>query len=94
MSEAQWKAKNLDAQDNFEEALAIIEQVIEVFKYLALPEIQGDLRDINNRLWVEIDTFQDACNAVRTTRGEPAPDFNITKLWMEYIKWVYFNFSN
>ncbi len=86
MSDAQWKAKNLDTRDNIEEALAIIEQVIEVFKYLSLPEVQGDLRDMNNRLLAEIDTFQDAYEAVWTARGELVPNFSLTQLWMEYIK--------
>ena len=64
-----------------EEALAIITQVIDVWKHLAKPEVQGDLRNINNKLWAEIDVFQDACKAVRTTKGEPAPEWSLTKLW-------------
>ncbi|KAH7370910.1 hypothetical protein BKA65DRAFT_590159 [Rhexocercosporidium sp. MPI-PUGE-AT-0058] len=81
VTDARWKAKGLDAIDNIEEALAIISQVVDVFKHLAKPEVQGDLRNINNRLWAEIDVFQDACNAVRTTKGERAPVWNLTKLW-------------
>jgi len=86
MSEARWKSKALDKEDNIEEALSIIQSVIDVFKVLASPEAQGDFRDINNRFWAEIDVFQDACNAVRTSKGEPAPAHNLSKLWLEYIK--------
>jgi hypothetical protein len=89
VSDARWRAKGLDAEDNIEEALAIIEQVIDIFKYLASSEIQGGLRHIHNKVWAEIDVFQDACNAVRTTRGEPAPSHNLTKLWQEYTKFHY-----
>ncbi|KAL5326249.1 hypothetical protein ACEPPN_007387 [Leptodophora sp. 'Broadleaf-Isolate-01'] len=81
VTDARWRAKGLDATDNIEEALAIIAQVVDVFKHLAKPEVQGDLRNINNKLWAEIDVFQDACNAVRTTKGEQAPAWNLTKLW-------------
>ena len=81
MTDARWKAKGLDATDNIEESLAIITQVIDVWKHLAKPEVQGDLRNINNKLWAEIDVFQDACKAVRTTKGEPAPEWSLTKLW-------------
>jgi hypothetical protein len=66
VSDARWRAKGLDAEDNIEEALAIIEQVIDIFKYLASPDIQGGLRHIHNKVWAEIDVFQDACNAVCT----------------------------
>ncbi|KAK0122479.1 hypothetical protein ONS95_010710 [Cadophora gregata] len=81
VTDARWRAKGLDATDNIEEALAIINQVVDVFKHLAKPEVQGDLRNINIKLWAEIDVFQDACNAVRTTKGEPAPEWSLTKLW-------------
>ncbi|KAG4420478.1 hypothetical protein IFR04_006398 [Cadophora malorum] len=81
VTDARWKAKGLDATDNIEEALAIITQVIDVWKHLAKPEVQGDLRNINNKLWAEIDVFQDACKAVRTTKGEPVPEWSLTKLW-------------
>jgi hypothetical protein len=89
VSDARWRAKGLDAEDNIEEALAIIEQVIDTFKYLASPDIQGGLRHIHNKVFVEIDVFQDACNAVRTTRGDPAPSHSLTKLWQEYTKLHY-----
>ncbi len=81
VTEARWRAKGLDAQDNIEEALAIIEQVVDVWKHLATPEIQGELRTMNNKLWADIDVFQDAVNAMYTARGESAPEWNLTKLW-------------
>lgn len=81
VSEARWRAKGLDAIENIEEALAIIQQVIDVWIHLAKPEIQGDLRHINNKVWAEIDVFQDGCNAVRTSKGEPVPAHSLTKLW-------------
>ncbi|CZT11376.1 uncharacterized protein RAG0_15549 [Rhynchosporium agropyri] len=89
ITDARWKAKDLDATENIEEALAIIQQVVDVFKHLAKPAIQGDLRNINNKLWAEIDVFQDACNAVRTTKGEPIPDWNLTKMWEAFHKHHY-----
>lgn len=85
MTEARWKSKNLNDQDNIEEALAIIEQVIDVWKYLCSPKVQGDIRYIHNKIWAEIDVFQDAINARAAARGEPV-EFNLTQLWYEYIK--------
>jgi hypothetical protein len=86
MSDARWKARGLDEEGNIGEALAIIQVIIDVFDNLRLPEVQGQLRHIFNKVWVEIDVFQDACNAVRTSRGEPAPEWSLTKLWQEYNK--------
>ncbi|OZJ06593.1 hypothetical protein BZG36_00644 [Bifiguratus adelaidae] len=87
VSDARWCAKGLDEEANIEEALAILQQVVDVFDYLRKPEIQGQMRNVHNKIWAEIDIFQDACNAVRTTKGEPAPDFSLTKLWQEYVKY-------
>lgn len=85
MTEAQWKSKNLDEQDNIEEALAIIEQVVDIWKHLCTPRTQGDVRHVHNKMWAEIDVFQDAINARAAARGEPVP-FNLTELWHKYIK--------
>ncbi len=86
MTEARWKSKGLDEQDNIEEALAIIEQVVDVWKHLCTPKIQGDIRYMHNKIWTEIDVFQDAITARASSRGEPAPEYNFTQLWHEYIK--------
>jgi hypothetical protein len=88
VSDARWRAKCLDEQDNIEEALAIIQQVVDVFEYLRKPEVQGKLRDIYNKIWAEIDIFQDAINAVYTACGEPVPEWSLSKLWQEYTKCV------
>ncbi|CZR53600.1 uncharacterized protein PAC_03480 [Phialocephala subalpina] len=85
MTEAQWKAKGLDEEKNIEEALAIIEQVIDVWKHLCTPKVQGDIRYVHNKLWAEIDVFQDAITALTSSRGEPIA-YNFTQLWHEYIK--------
>ncbi|KAE8447341.1 hypothetical protein EG329_010899 [Mollisiaceae sp. DMI_Dod_QoI] len=85
MTEARWKSKGLDEQDNIEEALAIIEQVVDVWKHLCTPKIQGDIRYMHNKIWTEIDVFQDAITARASSRGEPAPEYNFTQLWHEYI---------
>lgn len=81
VSEARWRSKGLDKFEHVEEALAIIEQVIDVWKHLAKPEINGELRTTNNKLWAEMDVFQDAANAMYKARGDPAPAWSMTKLW-------------
>lgn len=86
VSDARWRAKELDERENIEEAMAIIRQVIDVFRYLRKPEIQGQLRSTHNKIWLEIDIFQDACNSLRTTKGEPKPDFSMTLLWQEFVR--------
>lgn len=86
MSDAQWKAKGLDERDNIEEAMATIKQVIEVFKYLRSPEIQGRMSTTHNRTWVEIDFFQDALNALYQSRGQARPAHSLTLLWEEFIE--------
>ncbi|KUJ08973.1 uncharacterized protein LY89DRAFT_676349 [Mollisia scopiformis] len=89
MSEAQWKSKGLDEQDNIEEALAVIELVIDVWTHLCTPKIQGDIRHVHNKMWAEIDVFQDALVAEAGSRGETI-EYNFTQLWHEYIKsWLY-----
>lgn len=84
MSDAIWASRELDEQKNIEEALAIIQQTINVFKHLLKPAIQGDMRKTHNKVWTEFDVFQDAIVALRSHKGEPAPAFNIAKLWQEY----------
>jgi len=86
MSDARWAAKDLDAEDNIEEAMAIIQQAVDVFKYQLRPDVQGEMRTTHNKVWSEIDVFQDAIVALQSQNGEPAPEFNIAKLWQEYSK--------
>lgn len=86
VSEAQWQAKGLDERENIEEAMAIIRQVIDIFHYLRTPEIQGQLRSTHNKIWMEIKIFQDACNGLRTSKGESEPDFSMTLLWEEFMR--------
>jgi hypothetical protein len=86
VSDARWKAKGLDEEGSFEEALAIVQAVVDVFDDLRSPEVQGQIRHIFNKVLAEINVFQNACNAVRTLRGEPAPEWSLTKLWQEYNK--------
>lgn len=86
MTEAQWQSKRLDEQENIEEALAIIEQVIDVWKHLCSPTVQGDIRHVHNKLWAEIDVFQDAINAQAAAAGETV-DFNLTNLFHQYIRY-------
>lgn len=86
MSEARWKAKGLDDEENIEEALAILQSVVDVFDHLRQPGIQGKLRDVFNKVYAELDVFQDASNALRATRGEILPGWSISKLWQEYVR--------
>ncbi len=86
VSDARWKAKGLDEEAHIEEALAIIQQTIDIFDYLRSPEVQGNIRHIFNKIWADIDVFQDACNAVRRSGGEAAPEWSLSKLWQEYNK--------
>lgn len=88
MSEARWAAKGLDEEDNIEEAIAIIQQAIDVFKYNLKLDVQGEMRTTHNKVWTEIDVFHDAIVALRAQNEEEAPDFNIAKLWQEYIMYV------
>ncbi|KAH6669980.1 hypothetical protein B0J14DRAFT_657074 [Halenospora varia] len=85
ISAAHWKAKNLDHESNIEEALSILQAVIDVWEYLRQPKIQGQLRNKFNKIFVELDVFQDASNAYHTQRGDPAPTWSISKLWQNYI---------
>jgi len=60
VSHARWRAKGLDEQDNIEGALSLIRQVVDVFQYLTETEAQGELRNTWNKIFLEIDIFQDA----------------------------------
>jgi hypothetical protein len=86
VSDARWRSEDLDERDNIEDALAIIQQVVDVFEYLRAPEVQGTLRDIFNHIWAELDTFQDAITAIHVAKGGKTPDWSLSKLWQEYIK--------
>jgi hypothetical protein len=81
-----WEAKGLDDEANIEEALAILQSVIDVFDYWRKPEIQGQLRDVFNKVYLELDIFKDASNALRSTKGEPVPSWSISRLWQEYVQ--------
>lgn len=71
---------------NIEEAMATIQLAIDVFKYWMKPEVHGRIRTTHNRVWTELDVFNDAIVGLRKSREEPEPDFNIAKLWQEYVK--------
>lgn len=86
ISDARWRSQGFDKEEKHEEALAVIQQVIDIWKYLATPEIQGELRQTFNKLWAEIDIFQDACNALQTNKGLAKPSHSLTALWQEYIR--------
>ncbi|KAH8657081.1 hypothetical protein BGZ60DRAFT_416733 [Tricladium varicosporioides] len=82
---AHWNTKNLNHVSNIEEALSILQAVIDVWEYLRQPKIQGQLRNKFNKIFIELDVFQDASNAYHTQRGDPAPTWSISKLWQNYI---------
>lgn len=84
--DARWSSENLDGQDNIEEALAIIQQVVDIFAYLRSPPIQGTLRDMHNLIWVELDVFDDALQALYAGKGQTPPDWKLSKLWKEYVE--------
>ncbi|RDW88044.1 hypothetical protein BP6252_00076 [Coleophoma cylindrospora] len=86
ISEARWRAKGLDDRANIGEAIGYLKLVVDVFKHFSQPNIQGQMREINNTVCAELDTFQDALKAVRQSKGEEAPTFNVMRLWQEYIK--------
>jgi hypothetical protein len=76
----------LDNPANIEEAIETIMEVVGVFDYLKEPEAQGKIRSTHNKLWTEIDIFSDAVRALYESRGEPAPAFNLTRLWEEFMR--------
>lgn len=86
MSDALWTSKGLDEEGNVEEAMAVIQQSVDVFKHQLKPDIQGEMRTTHNKIWCEIDVFHDAIVAFRAQNGEPRTEFNIAKLWQEYSK--------
>lgn len=86
VSGASWRSRGLDDEDNIEEALAIIQQVVDVFTYFLSPDVQGRMRDTYNQIWCELDIFQDAVNAMSEAAGEEKPEWNIAKLWQEYME--------
>jgi hypothetical protein len=86
VSDAQWRAKGLNKQDNIEEALSLIRQVVDVFQSFAETDTQGELRNTWNKIFLEIDIFQDACNAVRKARSKALPAHNLSTLCREYME--------
>ncbi|TVY43403.1 hypothetical protein LOCC1_G004573 [Lachnellula occidentalis] len=85
VSDALWKSRGLDDEANIEEALAVLRSVIDVFDYWRKPEVQGQLRDVFNKVFLELDVYKDATNALRIERGEAVPDWSISRLWQEYV---------
>jgi hypothetical protein len=49
MSDALWASKGLDEEENIEEAIAIIQQAVDVFKHQLKPEVQGEMRTTHNK---------------------------------------------
>jgi hypothetical protein len=86
MPECHWKAKGLDKEDKIEEALSVLQSVCDAFDYWRKPHVQGSLRDTHNKVFVEMDVFQDAMNAFHTSRGERLPAWSVSKLWQEYVR--------
>lgn len=89
MSEAHWKAKGLDEEKNIEEALSILQSVVDYFEYIRRPDIVGKRRDVHNKVYVELDVFQDACDALHATQGKHKPGWSLSKLWQEYVRFVH-----
>lgn len=81
ISDEKWRAKGLDERANIEEAMALIQLIIDIFTYWKQSKVQGNMRSTHNKIWTEIDVFRDALNALAASCGEAAPNFNITKLW-------------
>lgn len=92
--ESRWKIKELDDGKNIEDALAYITLVVDVFKFLAETEIQGQLRDAHNKITVEFSVFMDAVVAARAERGEPRPDYDVTVLYKFYMMYVHFSIAS
>ena len=86
ISDALWASKKLNKEKNIEEAIAIIQQAVDVFKHQLKPKIHGEMRTTYNKAWTELDIFQDAIVILRSKNGEPAPEFNVAKLWQEYFE--------
>ena len=76
----------MDNPANIEEAIETIMEVVGVFDYLKEPEVQGKIRSTHNKLWTEIDIFSDAVKALDESRGENAQEFNLTRLWEEFMR--------
>ncbi|KAF4611369.1 hypothetical protein G7Y89_g15644 [Cudoniella acicularis] len=91
VSTAHWNAKALDHEDNIEEALSILQAVVDVWDYYRTPTIQGQLRNTFNKIFVEMDVFQDASNARHSVQGERVPGWSLGKLWQEYVRWHFAN---
>ena len=70
------------------EVITVIRQVVDVFEHLREPDVQGRLRDGYNRIWAVGDIFQDAVNAMHDEKGEMRPEWNLSKLWQEYMQQV------
>lgn len=84
--QCRWDIKKLDDRSNIEDALAYMTMVVDVFKYIAKPEIQGAIRDANNSIVVEFSIFMDAMVAANAEKSQAAPDYDLSKLYMTYMK--------
>jgi hypothetical protein len=86
MPECHWKAKRLDDEDKIEEALSVLQSVCDVFDYWRRPDIQGSLRATHNKVFIELDVFQDAMKALYAEKGETPPEWSVSKLWQDFVK--------
>lgn len=84
MSETRWKSRGLDDEENFNDAIKHIQLVIGVFEYLHVPQIQGNMREVFNLVFKELESFQAAVNTLRAEKGESM--INITGQWEEFIQ--------
>jgi hypothetical protein len=83
ISDTRWRQKQLDQEENFDEACQHLSATVSAFNYLNQPDIQQKLRDTFNLISAELTGFESALNAVRSSEGkEPVV---VTALWEEYI---------
>ena len=86
MPESHWKAKRLDDEDKIEEALSVLQSVCDVFDYWRKPDIQGSMRDVYNKAYIELDVFQDAMKGLYAQRGVSPPAWSVSHLWADFVK--------
>ncbi|KAL2861829.1 hypothetical protein BJX68DRAFT_223360 [Aspergillus pseudodeflectus] len=85
LSEAQWRAKDLNNPDRLETAIEYITGVSAVFEYLSIPQVEANLRETFNLVYDDLEELGGALNARRRIHHPHRPDLDLPALWVEFM---------
>ncbi|KAJ0421548.1 hypothetical protein BJY00DRAFT_311860 [Aspergillus carlsbadensis] len=85
LSDAQWRAKDLDNPERLETAVEYITGASAVFEYLSIAQVEANMRDTFNLVYDDLSELGGALNARRQIKHPQLPPLDLPALWVEFM---------